>query len=186
MLLPLGILASAGGAEAAYELITTTIVTGSVASTVTLSNLNTLAANYKHIQLRITTRDNRGGFTGSQMYMRFNGDTTSNYSFHSLYGSGSSAGSFAGTTASSIYVLDNPGVGGTTNAWAGVIIDIPDFSNGSKYKTIRALGGMAQAYNWLTLTSGSWRSFGAIDSITISGLGSQEPGSRFSIYGLKG
>ena len=28
---------------------------------------------------------------------------------------------------------------------------------------MRVLGGMAQNYNWLTLTSGSWRSFTAID-----------------------
>ena len=177
--------ASAPAGGDAYELISTSIVSGSPASTVTFSSLNTLAASYKHLQLRVTSRDNRNGFMGSQLYMRFNSDTASNYSQHALYGTGSSVGSTY-TLTDKMYILDNPGLGGTTSAWAGGVIDILDFSNTNKYKTIRALGGMAQNYNWLTFTSASWRSTAAVDSITFSGLGSQEPGSRFSLYGLKG
>lgn len=150
-------------------------------------DVSTLAAQgYKHLQLRITTRDNRSSFAGSQLYMRFNADTGANYSWHTLQGSGSSVSSGAGSGASLMYVCDNVGGSGTGSAWAGAIIDILDFSNTNKYKTMRALGGMAQAYNWLNLSSGSWRNTDAITSIIFSGLGSQVAGSRFSLYGSLG
>lgn len=175
-----------GGGGTDYELISTTVL-GSLSSSVTFSGLDTSAAAYKHLQIRATVRDNRGGFTGSNHYLRLNGDTGNNYAHHQLYGSGSSVGSGAASSQSSIYVGDIPGAGGTLNAFAGEVIDILDFASTSKYKTIRTLSGMAQAYNWLLLGSGLWMSTSAVTSVTmLSTLGSFEPGSRFSLYGLKG
>lgn len=183
----LGILAASGaGAVGSYELITSTILSSTSAS-VTFSNLGTAAAGYKHLQIRATVRDTRNGFSGSNHYLRLNGDTGNSYAMHQLYGTGSSVGSGAATSATSIYIGDVPAVGGTTGAYAAEIIDILDFASTSKYKTVRGLCGMAQNYNWISLNSGVWMSTNAVTSITIfSNLGNLETGSRFSLYGLRG
>ena len=179
---------SSGAAPVAgtdYELISTTILS-STTSSVTFSGLGTSAAAYKHLQVRMTVRDDRGGFPGSQIYMRLNGDTGTNYSFHALQGSGTAAGSGSGISTSYPYLFDTVGSGGTTNAFAAGVIDLLDFQSSTKNKTVRTLGGMAQAYNWLALSSNLWMNTAPVTSITFLGLGNFVTGSRFSLYGLKG
>jgi len=86
MPIPLGVLAVAGaggggGAAGAYEWIETVSV-GTAVSSVSFSNLNsTYGTTYQHLQLRAAYRTSSVvGFT--DMRLRFNSDTGSNYSFH--------------------------------------------------------------------------------------------------------
>lgn len=181
MLLPLGILASAsGGAD--YELISTTLVSSAVAS-VTFSSLS--AATYKHLQLRITERSSAS--TNSQLYIRFNGDSGSNYSEHQLAGNGSSATSYGGGSVTFAPLGNGVESGGTTNAFAGRIIDVLDFGSSSKNKTIRELYGFAANTNKVGLFSAGWFSTGAVTSLTVGMNGGNiTADSRISLYGLKG
>jgi len=185
VLLPLGILASSGGAAAAdYELISTTVLS-STASSVNFTSLGTAAAAYKHLQVRATVRSARN-LVGDELLFGFNSDTAwgTTYKGHRLYGNGSSVSS--GNTGT-IYMADTPGATATSGAYAAVIIDILDFASTTKNKTIRALFGNASNNNVIMLTSGLWISTSAVTSVNlIDGNDNFAIGSRFSLYGLKG
>ena len=61
----------------AYDLISTVTPSGST-STVLFSNLNEYSSVYQHFQIRATGRSTRAD-TDSVFYLRFNGDSASNY-----------------------------------------------------------------------------------------------------------
>lgn len=179
--LPLGILASSGGAPAFYELIETQIL-GSNASSVTFTSI---PGTYKHLQLRYVAQTNSNQ---SVLRGRFNSDTTSsNYSRHYLYGDGSSVGTSA--SANNGWLDFGPLEVGTNLFTAGVV-DVLDYANTSKNKTIRALAGRAGTSNRnIALSSGGWFSTSAITSLTLSEAFFGQnllAGSRFSLYGIKG
>jgi hypothetical protein len=187
-LFPLGILsaAGAGGVAGDYELIETNIL-GSNQASIVFSSLGTYSSTYKHLQIRATVRDTRSGESASILYARLNGDTGSNYASHLLRGTGSAVQSFSlGASTSFAWASEIVGATGTTNAYAGIVIDILDAYSTSKNKTWRTLGGMAQATNIINLVSGFRMNTEAISSITLLGAGDLVAGSRFSLYGIKG
>jgi len=186
MLLPLGILASSGGVSADYELISSQVLASNVNS-VTFSSLNTAAAAYKHLQLRVTVRSSNGA-VGDSLGLRFNGDTGSNYAEHVLYGNGSSVASGAGTSQTFMSAATITGNTAAANIFGSGVIDILDFSQTTKNKTLRSLSGN-QAQPFIQLRSGLWASTAAVTSINLfsaNGATNLLTGSRFSLYGLKG
>lgn len=185
MLLPLGILASSGGAALAdYELISTTIL-GSAAASVTFSGLGTSAAAYKHLQIRVVARHDVANQYDSG-YIQFNGDTAGNYSFHELTGSGSSVASGGGSSSTRLWSTRLTGSSATANSFAGNIVDILDFASTSKNKTVRGFGGLTSSSNLVQLVSGAWLSTSAVTSILLApNSGNFVTGSRFSLYGLR-
>lgn len=187
-LIPLGFWAAsgAGGAptSADYELISTTVL-GSAAASVTFSGLGTSAAAYKHLQIRATVRSTNAS-SGDTIVLRLNADTGTNYSSHLLYGTGSAVGSFGESSATYIRALWSSGSSSSSNVFGAGVVDILDFSNTSKNKTVRGLTGN-YGESQIRLTSGAWLSTSAATSITIfSANGANlDTGSRFSLYGLK-
>jgi len=189
--IPLGILAAAGGAVAAagsYDLLATEILTGTQA-TVTFSSLGTYAADYQHLQVRMVARSNRGD-TDSYLYVQFNGDTASNYNHHYLRGTGSSVGSDVTSAYYPSGILDInflPAATAPSNSFGVATLDILDPFETSKYTTARTLSGQAgSGYSRIGLSSGAWRNTASLTSITFDDIfGSFVSGSRFSLYGLK-
>ena len=186
-LFPLGILsaAGAGGVQGDYELIETYIL-GSAQSEVVFSSLATYASTYKHLQIRLAARSSRG--SSDTVGIRFNGVTSSSYSYHFLRGNGSAVSSGAGATQTFMYGFDFPGTNSATSAFGAGVIDILDSFSTTKNKTIRTLGGMNGANNWIYLSSSSYLATASITSVELFTTNSQNfiTGSRFSIYGLKG
>jgi hypothetical protein len=177
MLIPLGILASAGGVSAAYELISTTVL-GSNTSSVTFSSL---PATYKHFQLRMVTLNTSSSNTYK---LQFNGDTGSNYAWHTLLGNATDVRSQASPSSTSMNFVGSWS-GQSTTVPATAIVDILDPLSTTKNKTVRTLGG-CQGSNEVGLYSGLWMSTSAVTSLTITGTaGSYTTGSRFSLYGLR-
>ena len=174
-----------------YDLLATEILTGSQTS-VTFSSLNsTYGADYQHLQIRGTVRDT--GSVQARLALQINGDTSSNYSYHSLFGRGSSVSSTAGTNATYGWLVnDTPEDTQAANCFAGFVCDILDPFETSKYPTVRTLGGFmagdgSDVQQSIGLVSMSWRNTNAIDSltlITVSGT-AHKTGSRFSLYGLR-
>jgi hypothetical protein len=182
MLVPLGIMASSGGAPKTYELIATTFGTGS-SGTITFSSI---PATYKHLQIRATPKSNDTNAIGN-LSMRMNGDSASNYSWHFLQGYGTGAWSSNGTSASFISLRDYLGTSGSLHG--AIIIDLLDYANTNKNKTVRAFSGLTNGstQNQVSLVSGNWRSTSAVTSLTLTaGLGSFVTPARFSLYGIKG
>lgn len=188
MLIPMGFLAASGaGAAGAYDLISTSLISSTTAS-VTFSSL---PADYSHLQIRWTGRSNRSDYQ-DRMAIRLNGVTSNTYISHVLRGSGSNVASVYQDAFGYIFatgVFDLFATTETSGAFGAGIIDILDFKNTSKTKTVRMFSGLSggtQARN-IALTSGMNTATGALSSITLFPQnGSWVAGSRMSIYGIKG
>ena len=187
-MIPLGILAAAGGAVAAadsYDLLATEILTSSQSSIEFTSLNSTYGADYEHLQIRYTVRHATSG-GGVDFIMRLNSDSSTNYSWHLLYGNGSSVASISSASASSMFVGQVPRSGETANGFQVGVIDVLDAFETTKYSTIRTLTGRAQSGNIIGLASGSWRNTDAITSVTLLGdSGDLAQYSRFSLYGIR-
>lgn len=142
--------------------------------------------NYTHLQLRILVRDARA-VTINSLFMRFNSDTGSNYSYHTLDGSGSSATSSAGTSQTFNVIGNSAGASLSSNIFSVHIVDILDYRDTNKFKTSRCLYGVdANGSGYVGLHSSNWRSTSAITSINI--FSSNSPNlaqySSFALYGV--
>ena len=114
--------------------------------------------------------------------LRFNGDTTSNYSRTMLYGNGTTATSYRVSNYSGIPLGDFD-----TSQIATHIINIQNYSNATTYKTVLARwNNNAGTYASLGSTASLWRKTPeAITSITIySDAGNISVGSTFNLYGI--
>jgi len=170
-----------------YVSISTVTVGSGGSSSVTFSSI---PSTYTHLQIRGITRVTYGSASVTGWgTTQFNSDTAANYSYHAMYGnSGSTTGATA--TASTSAMLGFAEIGGTsvTNCFAVSVMDILDYTNTNKYKTLRILGGAEGNItdSWLYLGSGSWRSTNAITSITLTnGSGTFTQYSSFALYGIK-
>jgi hypothetical protein len=125
-----------------------------------------------------------GATVGAVTYMRFNGDTATNYSFTGLYGDGSAEGSSTATSSSISQLTTYYAI--STNKPNLFTIDIFLYA-GSTYKT--SLITFSNNLNGLGSTERNvnlWRSTAAINSIllAVSG-GSFITGTIATLYGIK-
>ena len=158
-----------------YQIATTTVGSGG-ASSITFSSI---PQDYTHLQIRFIAQ---GGAVG--LNLRMNGVTTSDYSTHYLTGDGATATSSG--TANEIYIY----TGRTpTSTYFGVgVIDILDYANTNKFKTLRSIAGNDQnGSGSVWLFSGNYRSTTAVSSLTLlSTSGNLAQYSSFALYGIKG
>ena len=184
----LGILNSqaAGGGGGGFDLLETTTLTSS-ASSVTFSGLDSYAADYKHLQIRYTARSDRSSGVYSIAGIRLNSDTGSNYSYHQLYGTGSSVGSTAAANQTTMRLGIIPESTDSANVFGSGIVDLLDFTNTSKNTTIKSFSGEESGSNSdISLWSGAWYNTAAVTTAQLIDLaGNFVAGSRFSLYGVK-
>ena len=189
MPIPLGVLAVAGASgapAAAFDLLQTTLISTNTASVV-FDNLGTLAAGYRHLQIRYTARSDGSG--SNTISIRSNNRSAGNYATHHLRGNGSavqaSASTFAGQIDMAFAMTTN--TSGTDRFGAG-IIDILDFSSSSKNFVLRSLNGVVDTSvgNFINLRSGLSPFAEALTRIDLISNGNFVAGSRFSIYGIRG
>lgn len=164
-----------------------TISLTSSQSSVTFSGI---PAKYTHLQIRWIARNTSNDVDGASENMRiqFNGITTAKYPFHYLEGNGTSASASAGTTDTSFFSARFPMSNATANAFGAGIVDILDYSNTSKYKTLRHLGGSDKnGSGYIGLYSGvEINDTNAITSITMfPQLNNFVQYSHFALYGIK-
>jgi len=186
----LGILASQISGHLAapnsYESITTNTVGSGGTTSITFSSISSA---YKHLQLRFTARS-LDVDTNAFIYMRFNGDTASNYSDHYLRGDGASVSAIANANNTVIYATGQiPALNATASVFGVGVVDILDYTNTNKYKTSRSLNGYdSNGSGSIFLESGNWRNTNAVSSITLTTQASQgfAQYSSFALYGIKG
>lgn len=182
----LGITASSitGSTQTSYQSISTVNVSTAVSS-ITFSSI---PATYTHLQIRCIARSSylNTGYGSIQ----FNSDTGSNYNAHYVYGNGSAvvASAMGNYTRMDFLALSQS----ASNTFGAGVIDILDYSNTNKYKTVRSLVGgddNGGSGGRIALDSGVWMSTSAITSINISSGGGAEnfqQYSQFALYGIKG
>jgi hypothetical protein len=183
-MIPLGILAAQAppAPAGAYELISTTILTGSVASV----EFAAIPSTYKHLQIRYTAK---GSASGRDLKIRFNNVSTSSYAMHFLRGDTSSVQSFAFTGLTGVDLNTAMAESAGTDIFTGGKIDILDYASASKNTTLRALYGYADpsVSRSILLSSGFLNSTAAVTSIQIiPNSGNLVARSRFSLYGIRG
>tara|TARA_R110000868_G_scaffold400297_1_gene674584 strand:- start:683 stop:1261 length:579 start_codon:yes stop_codon:yes gene_type:complete len=171
----------------AYDSIATSVVGAGGVSTVTFSSI---PSTYKHLQIRCINRDTTSTYQSNDLYMNFNGDTASNYSFHRLYGTGASVAADSGATQTYMLVGQQATNLSGASMFGANVIDIFEYTNTSIYKTSRSLGGVDLNGNTdgrMMLQSGNWRNTAAITSITFRATtGNLAQYSHFALYGIKG
>lgn len=172
-----------GGAAPLFDFDSIATVAGNGSAT-TLS-FTGIPSGYTHLQVRYSFLINGGGVNLPDM--RINNDATSNYADHRLTGNGATVSAGARTGNQELPInAQSPG-GDTTYPTAGVI-DILDYSNTNKYKTVRTLLGCDKnGSGGIDLRSGLWMSTSAITQlnfITQSGY-EFKSGSIFALYGIK-
>jgi len=170
-----------------YESISTyTVGAGGSSADIVFSSI---PATYKHLQIRgIYKRTGVEAISGINLTL--NGDTTNtNYARHDMYGVGSGTGAASGVPTGSntakiiVYA-------GASYQFGPSIIDILDYATTTKYKTVRAIGGVDVnnlASGGVLLSSGLWLNTAAVNSVTLSfGGATAVQYTSFSLYGIKG
>lgn len=182
----LGIFASANQSAAAtsFESIATATGTGS-SGTITFSSI---PGTYQHLQIRAIGRTSSAG-TDNDIYLQFNGITTTTYDRHFLRGNGTAASAGGAATVDKIAVGSFAGGGAAANIIGAMIIDIHDYASTTKNKTVRAITGEDQnsVDGNIYLYSGLWRNTSAVTSITLTIPSFNfTTASTFALYGIKG
>jgi len=196
----LGILASAitGNLSTnSYESIATVTVGSGGADNVEFTSI---PATFTHLQIRAIAK-NEGATDAGANFLEFqvNSDTGSNYANHWFLGNGSAASTGNQTSNSTgripLYMLGYTNGTGMTTTLGGTVVDILDYKNTNKYKTIRSLAGIntngVATVNGQNVALGSslWMSSTAITSIKLfngnTGIDIAQY-SSFALYGIKG
>ncbi len=166
----------------AYESIQTVVVGAGGSTTVSFTSI---PSTFKHLQIRSLTlfeQADRGSL------IRFNSDSSNNYSWHRLFGNGTSP--TADGAATQGYGLAAPtGAPSTSNTPGSGIIDILDYANTNKFKTVRSLNGTdANGNGSVFLQSTLWQSSSAITSITFTAGNDSKYNqyTHFALYGIRG
>jgi hypothetical protein len=145
-----------------------------------------IPSTYTHLQIRGTVRANDASAGhNAGMYIRFNSDSGANYTIHFVSGNGSSASTASVASQTETYVSSMPRGGDTANAYGVNIIDILDYANTNKYKTLRNLSGDdLNGSGIVRLNSALWMSSSAITSIRIYLENNFAANSQLALYGV--
>jgi hypothetical protein len=160
-----------------YEPIQTTTLTGNQ-TTVTLTSI---PGTYTDLVLVINAKNDT--LTNSEI--RFNSDSTTNYSMTALFGDGSTAQSVIETSTAQASI-DYISYLYTTDFAYSNVIQIMNYSNTTTYKTFLARANSAAS--GVDLIAGLWRQTAAITSLSIlttTGTRNFASGSTFTLYGIK-
>ena len=168
-----------------YESIATVTVGSGGSSSITFSSI---PSGFEHLQIRALSRSNNGTVSNSSIGVRLNSDTGSNYNSHFINATGSSVTVGAYGTDSYMYLPTGGGGGASASVFGVAVIDILDYKNTNKYKTVRSLSGVDNNGDGiLRFASGLWMSTSAVTTILIDGRGDTfQQYSHFALYGIKG
>jgi hypothetical protein len=168
-----------------YESIATVDVGSGGASSVTFSSI---PSTYTHLQIRAIAQTNRTTSAQDSGKVVFNSDTGgSSYGSHFLTGDGASATASNSISNAFMYIA-RFGTTNSTNIFGTIVIDILDYTNTNKYKTIRYLGATEQnGSGYIELGSGLYSSStSAITNINIAPVTGTlwRQYSSFALYGV--
>ena len=170
-----------------FDLLETQVLASSAAS-VTFSSLSTYAADYQHLQIRMTSRSARNTGSNDAFLVRLNADTGSSYAWHTLYGTGSSVASTAGTSQTSGRLGATLQQNSTADAFGAAVIDLLDVFESTKNTTIKSLAGFTAPTGGheIALSSVLWNNTNALTTIQVYAASADLlTGTRVSLYGLK-
>jgi hypothetical protein len=151
-------------------------------------DFTSISSAYTHLQIRVVARSDFSGGASASFQMQFNGDTSTNYTRHFIFGDGSTASSGNALSQTLLNIGDAPTPSGGSNLFGTSVVDILDYANTNKYKTIRSLSGNDMNGSGIVrLLSGLWLNTNAITSIKfiMGGSSNYTQYSQIALYGIK-
>jgi hypothetical protein len=147
-------------------------------------SFSNIPQTFTHLQLRVNGRAVNSGY--ATVYTGFNGDRYAANNYHSTYyygdGAGTSIASSTNAFTGPFYFIHS---GATANTWNGYIMDILNYTDTSRNKTIKYISGWdAIGSGRMAVGSGLWMSTAAITSIDFEPDAGFLAGSTASLYGL--
>lgn len=169
----------------AYESIATVTVGSGGSSSISFTSIpNT----YQHLQIRAISRGTASA-AAVEMYATFNGTTTNYYRGHQIYGTGTQTIANVDSNTSSNYIFYTPAATSPVTSFSGGVLDILDYSNTNKNKTLRGLSGFdgnATDSGFILFRSGLWMNTAAISQIDLTlSSGNFAQYSHFALYGIR-
>jgi len=151
-----------------------------------------LPQTYTHLQVRVFARSATSSYDSFRC--NFNADVTNaNYYNHYMSGNGTAGVATAGQSVAGSVGLVSASMPITTslaNTFATYIVEILDYTNTNKYKSVKVFGGWDD--NNVSTTNGNicmnsyvWKNTAAINNITLAGFNLIAAGTRVDIYGIK-
>jgi hypothetical protein len=149
-------------------------------------NFTNIPQTFTHLQLRVFIKTSVTGNVDT-IFMQPNADfVASHYYGHVLFGNGSSVSSanFASTSVTAYGT--SPDNTSSSNIFGVAIIDILDYTNTNKYKTMRTLNGFdANGSGQVALSSMLWQNTAAITQLTGGANAGILQYTRFDLYGIQ-
>ena len=175
--------------ENSYESIATQTVTSAGVTSVSFTSI---PQTYTHLQIRASIRSNSAaGYDVFYVYNLDGSGSSSQMANHYFYGTGSSVGVNAYTAQFSGQMGFVPAANTLANNFGAGILDILDYRNTNKNKTLRALTGYDDNGNttgnpFLTFASAYSAQLGtnAVTNLTFIINNSFAIGTKFSLYGV--
>jgi hypothetical protein len=154
-------------------------------SSATIS-FTSIPQNYSSLQIRFIGRVTNAD-TGENLFLQFNSDTASNYSWHYFEGDGATVTAGGAATQAKSLSGRLSAASATSGIMGAGIIDIHNYASTTQNKTIRVFTGLDRNGSGnMRLDSGNWRSTSAITSIQITNGSSTNftTDSTFALYGM--
>lgn len=173
------------GAAAAtsFESIATVTVGSGGAANIQFTSI---PSTFTHLQVRAIARTTDSQPDGNSFRVRLNSDTANNYTEHRIIGTGSavSAGGAANTQMAGYQVTSASQL---SNTFGSFVMDILDYKDTNKNKTMRGLGGFEDnSIGRVGFWSSVWMSTSAITTLLIQPNGGNwAQYSHFALYGCK-
>lgn len=156
-----------------YEPISTQTLTNNTTATVTFSSV---PATYTDLILIFGGTRTTGA---ADIFLRFNGDTATNYSRLYISGNGSAAGSAKGSNETSFL-----GGGYVQTVVGSSIFQIFNYANATTFKTVLARTNYTDT--GVSAYVGLWRATpAAITTVLVGTSNFFASGSTFTLYGIK-
>jgi hypothetical protein len=159
------------------------IATQTISTSVTTLTFSSIPATYTDLVVVVY-----GGTTSApdNLWLRFNSDSGSNYSFTELVGTGTAATSpgYANFTLAKL----SSTIGGGTTVGQSYIANIMNYSNTTTFKTmINRANQNDNTYPGVAAYTNLWRNTAAINTVLLGrdGAGNLAIGTVMSLYGIK-
>ena len=168
--------------------IASQVVSGTSTSAISFANI---PQTFTHLQIRVFIRSRSAAAYDAIYLTPYSTNTGANAAYHSLYGTGGGVG-VNGYTGQSYAVLGYTAAANSgANCWTSAIIDILDYTNTSKNKTMRSI------YGWDDNNASSGQPNVGLNSAVSISLGTAaisglrfiinnafESATRFDLYGI--
>jgi hypothetical protein len=180
-----GGLVTFGGGTSYESIATVTVGSGGTAS----AEFTSIPSTYTHLQIRGIVRDTSTGTSARSGSIQLNGSSTG-YALHQLQGNGSGLSIDTAPSLTETYPFWVVTGNSTASVFSTVVIDILDYTNTNKYKTLRVFGGYdLNGSGHVRFGSVLWQNTNAISSIKLAiyaAEGNLAQYSQFALYGIKG